>query len=159
MRRQVRWLLLPVLLFTVLAALVRPEATRNARTDTAALGTIPLLQLSKTDTVRVLFQCSGTRSVTPWQVTLSSPADSVVWLLDEASDVDSIEIRAKRNGIGLRPWPFRQGRPEGTKGRPAVQTDARDGKRTYPYEITAMCPGPGNSWRRAIIDPDIIIDF
>jgi hypothetical protein len=84
----------------------------------------------------------------------------VYWVLDASSDVDSIEIVPKRKPWGTRPWPFEQGDRKGQKGRPAMQTDARGNKGDrFQYEVVAMCPGPGNSWRRAVIDPDIIIDF
>ena len=152
MRRPL-WLLLPTLLVAAFAAFTRPASR-------VSLDAVVSSVRVKTDTVNVVFQCEGTRSVDPWVVTLTSPSDSVIWVLDPSSDVDSIEIVPKRRMVLLRPWPFEQGNRRGMKGRPAVQTDARGNKGDrYQYEVTAMCPGPGNSWRKAVIDPDVIIDF
>lgn len=151
MRRPL-WLLLPTFLIAAFAAFSRPASR-------ADLDTLVSSVRVTTDTVKVVFQCEGTRSVDPWVVTLTSPADTVLWVLDPSSDVDSIEIVPKRRFV-TRPWPFEQGNRKGMKGRPALQTDARGKKGDrFQYEVVATCPGPGNSTRRAVIDPDVIIDF
>ncbi len=114
-------------------------------------------RLRKTVTVTIVFQCDGTRSVSPWQAHLDQ-GDDIEWVLDPASDVTEFEIQKKRLIGG---WPFRSEHPAlGRKGENARGREMREyqqGKK-YSYDIVAQCPGPGGSTRREIIDPDIIID-
>jgi hypothetical protein len=155
-RHRVRWFVLSALVGLGVLTVMRPGAPREALARSAWPPSAPSRSV---DTVTVLFQCQGTRSASPWAVTLTSPEDSVVWVIDPASDVEEIEIEPKRNALGLRPWPFERGERLAARGRPAVQFAPRSGRRTYRYNIVAMCPGPGNSMRRTVYDPDIIIDF
>jgi len=157
-RHRVRRLLVPALVGLGIVVLSRPDAPSEAL---AASTVTPSAVTPRraVDTVTVLFQCEGTRRVEPWAVTLTSPQDSVVWVLDPNSDITEVEIEPKRNNFGLRPWPFQGGQPMVGRGRPGVQFAPRAGRRTYSYNVVAMCPGPGNSLRRTVYDPDIIIDF
>jgi hypothetical protein len=157
-RHRVRWLVVPVLVGLGVVVLTRPALPREALAAPTSSLTAAAARRS-VDTVTVVFQCQGTRSASPWAVTLTSAQDSVVWVIDPASDVEEIEIEPKRNALGLRPWPFERGERMAARGRPAVQFAPRSGRRTYRYNIVAMCPGPGNSLRRTVYDPDIIIDF
>ncbi len=114
-------------------------------------------RVRKTVTVTIVFQCDGTRSVSPWQAHLEQ-GDDIEWVLDPSSDVDAFEIQKKRLIGG---WPFRSEHPAlGRKGEKARGREMRDNQqgKTYRYDIVAQCPGPGGSTRREIIDPDIIID-
>lgn len=110
-----------------------------------------------TVTVTIVFQCNGTRSVTPWRAQLRQ-GDDIEWVLGAGSDVPSFEIRKKR---ALQRWPFGSDHPaRGQPGQPARGTGMRpNANGTYPYDIVAPCPGPGGSTQMAVIDPDIIIDF
>lgn len=111
----------------------------------------------KTVTVTIVFQCDGTRSVSPWQAHLDQD-DEIEWVLDPSSDVNEFEIQKKRIIGG---WPFRSEHPAlGKKGENARGREMRENQsgKTYRYDIVAQCPGPGGSTRREVIDPDIIID-
>lgn len=110
-----------------------------------------------TVTVTIVFQCNGTRSVSPWRAQLRQD-DDIEWVLGPGSDVPSFEIRKKR---ALQRWPFASEHPaRGRAGEPARGTGMRpNANGTYPYDIVAPCPGPGGSTRTEVIDPDIIIDF
>ncbi|MBX3133573.1 MAG: hypothetical protein KF689_09345 [Gemmatimonadaceae bacterium] len=145
MRRFAVAILLPVLVIVALAGL-RP-VPRQAPDA-----------LRATVTVTVLFQCAGTRSVTPW-VTRVKHGDDIDWALDPASDVSEIDIVPKRGGPLYR-WPWTGGNMRGNRERPAQARGMRPNARgEHRYNIYAMCPGPGGSQRREVIDPDIIIDL
>lgn len=107
-------------------------------------------------TVTIVFQCNGTRAVTPWQVRIKQ-GDEVRWVLDPSSDVSDFEIEKKR---ALQRWVFQnEDRHRGNREGPAhgrAMRERADG--VHPYNIVAQCPGPGNSMQRAVIDPDIIVD-
>ena len=111
---------------------------------------------AQTHTVTILFMCEGTRSVSPWEQHIRQ-GDDVNWVLDTASDVNEFEIVKKR---ALQRWIFDNGQPaRGRRGDPARGRNMRQNARgTHAYNIEAMCPGPGNSMRKAVIDPDIIVD-
>jgi hypothetical protein len=136
--------------FAALFSLALLGAARG-RTD-------PALQQggAQTHTVTIVFQCGGTRSVSPWQLRIRQ-GDNVDWVLDDASDVTEFEIVKKRT---LQRWIFDDGRPSrGRRGEPARGRGMRQNARgTHAYNIEAMCPGPGNSMQKAVIDPDIIVD-
>lgn len=128
----------------------------------AVLPTVPVAaddapRARKTVTVTIVFQCDGTRSVSPWQARLEQ-GDDIEWVLDPSSDVTEFDIQKKRLIGG---WPFRSEHPAlGRRGENARGREMRENQRgkKYSYDIVAQCPGPGNSMRREIIDPDIIID-
>lgn len=143
----------PVLLGLQFAALVGAAALSTPPAQPSADPTAR----RATVTVTIVFQCEGTRSVSPWRVRLQQ-GDEIEWVLDPSSDVPSFEIRKKR---ALQRWPFGSPHPpRGRPGEPARGTGMRPATSgTYPYDIVAPCPGPGNSTRNAVIDPDIIIDF
>jgi hypothetical protein len=114
-------------------------------------------RVRKTVTVTIVFQCDGTRSVSPWQAHLDQ-GDDIEWVLDPSSDVEEFSIEKKRLIGG---WPFRSEHPAlGRRGESARGREMRENQsgKTYRYDIVAQCPGPGNSTRREVIDPDIIID-
>lgn len=116
----------------------------------------PVPPAADTIAVTIIFQCEGTRSVSPWNARLKQ-GDQIEWVLDPSSDVAEFEIRKKR---ALGRWPFQSELPaRGRPGDPAVGNNMRmDARGTYAYNIEAMCPGPGGSMRKAVIDPDIIVD-
>ncbi len=146
LRRRLLFALLPALAALALTAL--PSAPVAA--DDAP-------RARKTVTVTIVFQCDGTRSVSPWQAHLDQD-DDIEWVLDPSSDVDAFEIQKKRLIGG---WPFRSEHPAlGRKGEAARGREMRENQsgKTYRYDIVAQCPGAGGSTRREIIDPDIIID-
>jgi hypothetical protein len=145
-RRRFAFALLPAIAALALSAL--PSAPVAA--DDAP-------RARKTVTVTIVFQCDGTRSVSPWQAHLEQ-GDEIEWVLDPSSDVDAFEIQKKRLIGG---WPFRSEHPAlGRRGENARGREMRENQsgKKYRYDIVAECPGPGNSTRREIIDPDIIID-
>lgn len=111
---------------------------------------------AQTVRVTIVFQCEGTRSVSPWIARLA-PGDSIEWVLDPSSDITEFEIRKKR---ALQGWPFASAHPaRGRPGAPAFGREMRRGASgRYAYDIVTRCPGPGGSMRPAVIDPDIIID-
>ncbi len=136
--------------FAALFSLVLIGATRSTSAPGAQQGG------AQTHTVTIVFQCAGTRSVSPWELRIRQ-GDNVDWVLDESSDVDEFEIVKKR---ALQRWIFDDGRPaRGRRGEPARGRDMRQNARgTHAYNIEAMCPGPGGSMQKAVIDPDIIVD-
>jgi hypothetical protein len=144
-RRIVVAFLVPVLAVVVLAGLrASPSPVPDA--------------VRATVSVTVLFQCTGSRAVTPWAVRIK-PGDEIDWVLDSASDVTEIEIVPKRGGPLYR-WPWTGGNARGNRERPAQVRGMRPNARgEHRYNIYAMCPGPGGSQRREVIDPDIIIDL
>lgn len=145
MRRIIAVTLVPVFAFIALAGL---RAVPNTAPD----------EIRATVTVTVLFQCAGTRAVTPW-VTRVKHGDDIDWVLDPASDVTEIDVVPKRGGPLYR-WPWTGGDMRGNRERPAQARGMRpNAKGEHRYNIYAMCPGPGNSQRREVIDPDIIIDL
>lgn len=146
MRRRLLLAVLPA--FAALALTALPSAPIAA--DDAP-------RVRKTVTVTIVFQCDGTRSVSPWQAHLEQ-GDDIEWVLDPASDVTEFEIQKKRLIGG---WPFRSEHPAlGRRGENARGREMRENQqgKKYSYDIVAQCPGAGGSTRREIIDPDIIID-
>ena len=145
MRHRAFWASLPVLAVTLFAI----SHSLPLSADSAP-------RLRETKVVTILFQCDGTRSVSPWQARLAQ-GDEIEWVLDPASDVDEFEIQKKRLIGG---WPFRSEHPAlGNKGERASGREMKENARgTYRYDIVAMCPGPSDSRRKEVIDPDIIID-
>lgn len=143
LRRPVLLVALPVAVIAAVGATL--PAAHPAPTRTA-----------ETLTVTIVFQCDGTRSVSPWIARINQ-GDDVEWVLDPSSDVTEFEIRKKR---ALGRWPFQSELPaRGRPGTPAAGNNMRtDARGTYAYNIEAMCPGPGGSMRKAVIDPDIIVD-
>jgi hypothetical protein len=143
MRRPTLLVALPIALLAAVGATL--PASRPASAASA-----------ETLTVTIVFQCEGTRSVSPW-ISRIKQGDQIEWVLDPSSDVTEFEIRKKR---ALGRWPFQSELPaRGRPGTPAVGNNMRlDARGTYAYNIEAMCPGPGGSMRKAVIDPDIIVD-
>lgn len=114
-------------------------------------------RVPKTVTVTIVFQCDGTRSVSPWQAHLAQ-GDEIEWVLDPSSDITEFEIQKKRL---LGGWPFRSEHPAlGRPGQSARGREMREGLsgKTFRYDIVGKCVGPGGSERKEVIDPDIIID-
>jgi hypothetical protein len=106
--------------------------------------------------VTILYQCNATRTVSPWQVRIKQ-GDTGEWVLEDASDVTDFEIEKKR---ALQRWLFDTWHPaRGRKGEPARGDQMRATSRgTHASNLEAMCPGPGNSMQKAVIDPDTIVD-
>lgn len=135
--------------FAALFSLALLAATRAAPAADESQGT------ASTHTVTIVFQCEGTRSVSPWNVRIKQ-GDDIEWVLDPASDVPEFEVVKKK---ALQRWIFQNGAHRGRPGTPARGSQMRPGSRgTHSYNIEAMCPGPGNSMRKTVIDPDIIVD-
>lgn len=134
------------LLIVTTAAASRPDSSRVARQQSAA----------KVVTVTIVFQCSGTRSVSPWQVRVAQ-GDEIDWVLDPSSDVTEFEIKKKTEP---QSWLFLEERPEkGRKDRAFRGRQMRAAARgTHPYNIEALCPNADGTTRTELIDPDIIVD-
>ena len=113
-------------------------------------------QAARVVTVTIVFQCAGTRSVSPWEVHVDQ-GDEIDWVLDPSSDVTDFEIKKKRV---LQRWLFQNDHPaRGRRDDPARGRQMRGGSDgTHAYNIEAPCPGPGGSTRVEVIDPDIIVD-
>lgn len=142
------------LLLTVFPA---AAALALAVLPSAPVGADDAPRVRKTVTVTIVFQCDGTRSVSPWQAHLDQD-DEIEWVLDPSSDINEFEIQKKRLIGG---WPFRSEHPaRGRRGESARGREMREDQsgKTYRYDIVADCPGAGGSTRREVIDPDIIID-
>ena len=95
-------------------------------------------------------------SLVPWSIKLA-PGDSVNWMLEPASNVDSMEVQEVK-GKG---WPFKKKTPYKTKkggsgvGARDLEATAKAGK--YKYNVQAVCirsPGLADT---VLIDPDMII--
>jgi hypothetical protein len=141
--RLTQLLALPVALVASAGATI--PAHRPALTGAAA-----------TITITIVFQCEGTRSVSPWVARIRQ-GDQVEWVLDPASDVSEISI-SKQRSMGR--WPFQSELPAvGRVGAPAPGNNMRmDAVGAYGYNIEAMCPGQGRSMRKAVITPEIIVE-
>lgn len=131
-----------------IATAVRAESIAGTQGQSRGAGNVV--------TVTILFQCAGTRSVTPWQVRVAQ-GDDIDWVLDPASDVTEFEIKKKN---AQQHWVFRDERSErGRRDRPFRGRRMRDGARgTHPYNIEAQCPNPDGTTHTAVVDPDIIVD-
>lgn len=113
-------------------------------------------QAPQSVTVTIVFQCAGTRSVTPWNARVAQGGE-VEWVLDPSSDVAEFEIKKKRT---LQRWLFQnEASHRGRRDQPARGRQMRSGAQgRHAYNIEAQCPGPGGSTRTEVIDPDIIVD-
>lgn len=122
----------------------------------AAPRSVARAPVADTRTITIVFQCEGTRSVSPW-VSRVKQGDQVEWVLDPSSDVTEIEIHKKR---AMGRWPFQSELPaRGRPGAPAVGNNMRmDARGSYIYTIEAMCPGAGRSTRKAVLEPELIVE-
>lgn len=107
------------------------------------------------DTVRVMIKCEGpllTATVNPYSLNVA-PKHGVTWVLDNASNVEEIEIQAKESGK----WPY-DGQPYKAKKNEGGKADKvkANPKGDYGYAISADC-ALGEKKKRIVIDPDIII--
>ena len=143
--------------FVALAAtgLVVAATTAASRADSSASAQ-QLQQGHKVVTVTIVFQCAGTRSVSPWQVRVAQ-GDEIDWVLDPSSDATEFEIKKKTDP---QAWLFLEERPErGRRDRPFRGRQMRGGARgRHPYNIEAQCANPDGTTRTEVIDPDIIVD-
>lgn len=107
------------------------------------------------DTVKVMIRCEGpllTATVNPYSLNVAEN-HGVEWVLDSASNVEEIEIRAKDAGK----WPYK-GQPYKAKKNAAGKADSvkANPKGTHGYAISAECD-LGQTKKKIVIDPDIII--
>lgn len=148
-RRPFRFALLIIPVALVLSVGATLPAERPA-TPPASLPT------AETLTITIVFQCEGTRSVSPWVARIKQ-GDQIEWVLDPSSDVAEIEIHKQR---AMGRWPFQSELPAvGRPGAPATGNNMRmDARGTYDYNIEARCPGTSNARRKAVISPEFIVE-
>lgn len=144
-----RWLYRPSMFIALPVAFVASIGATTPVSRPAATGA------AETITITIVFQCEGTRSVSPWVARIKQ-GDQVEWVLDPASDVSAIEI-SKQRAMGR--WPFQSELPAVARpGAPATGNNMRmDARGTYGYNIEAMCPGQDRS-RKAVITPEFIVE-
>lgn len=136
------------------SALLIVATTAASRAD--AVGVAQQQPAAKVVTVTIVFQCAGTRSVSPWQARVAQ-GDEIDWVLDPTSDVTEFEIKKKTEP---QSWLFLEERPEkGRKDRAFRGRQMRAAARgTHPYNIEAQCTNADGTTRTELIDPDIIVD-
>lgn len=93
-------------------------------------------------------------TVSPWAVNVSQ-GDSIAWVIDADSKVESVDISPKKADR----WPFADRPPyKGGKGRPARGRRMKpNAKGTYAYDVTVTCKVGQRTWKTTL-DPDIVVD-
>jgi hypothetical protein len=131
-----------------------------ASTRLAASDPPPVRRAAQTIDVAVRVDCLAGRGVSfsliPWSVTVSQ-GDSINWILDPQSNVDSMEVVGTK-GKG---WPFTRKPPyKVAKNKPngAKDHDLREKPGKYKYAVQAVCVRvPSMAADTVLIDPDMII--
>lgn len=126
----------------------------------AASDSKPVRQASQTVEVKVRVDCLAARGVSfslvPWSITVNA-GDSISWLLDPQSNVDSMDV-VETKGKG---WPFKKKPPykvskAKSNGAKDQDLNAKPGK--YKYAVQAICVRvPSMAADTVLIDPDMII--
>ena len=120
----------------------------------------PAPPAAQTVTVNVRIDCLAGNGVSfsllPWSITVA-PGDSVNWMLDPGSNVDSMEVQEVK-GKG---WPFKKKTPykarKGGRGVGARELDSNEKAGKYKYNVQAICIRAPGSADTVLIDPDMII--
>ena len=93
-------------------------------------------------------------SASPWTAPVAR-GDTVVWVLDNLSNVDAITV----NAVKPNAWPYRETSLRGTKKVPArardMKASAQSGVR-YRYNVQFICV-IAQKVDTVVIDPDMII--
>ncbi|HEV8148610.1 MAG TPA: hypothetical protein VGP61_00345 [Gemmatimonadales bacterium] len=97
--------------------------------------------------------------ISPWSAHITKPGQGIIWRPTASIQ----EIKISKNKPSDR-WPFNPAPPnkayKGNKARPPKGRNLKPGTKgkRFPYKITLRFSDPKGKLRRAMIDPDMVVE-
>jgi hypothetical protein len=109
-------------------------------------------------TVRVSLTCNNQRiqiRVSPWRARITKPGQGIVWR--PSKSIAKVGISKEKPKAG---WPYKVFVSSGNAAHPPKGRKLKPGTKgkRYPYRITLRFKDPLGRQRRAVIDPDMVVE-